>query len=183
MNDFYPLPLSSNFRLFQYTIQAGDLNQCKVVWPGSFLKKHEKLEAKHVFILQRQNAEHVFVSGPTTSATLPSSHRTTTTYLTKPWQRKKQPLPVQGARRVRTTTILPSILAQLLVQLGVQLPRRWLHPWLLPKALQVLQRKFKKKKAKHEVQRMETLRQNNTVLNSYKKSLLSTLIHRPTRQI
>lgn len=60
MNDFYPLPLSSNFRLFQYTIQSGELNQCKVVWPGSFLKQNEKMEAKHVFILQRQNSEYVF---------------------------------------------------------------------------------------------------------------------------
>jgi hypothetical protein len=60
MNDFYPLPLSSNFRLFQYTVQSGDLNQCKVVWPGSFFKKKENIEAKHVFIVQRQNSEFVF---------------------------------------------------------------------------------------------------------------------------
>ncbi len=60
MNDFYPLPVSSNFRLFQYTIQAGEFNQCKVVWPGCFLKQSETLEAKHVFILQRPNSEYVF---------------------------------------------------------------------------------------------------------------------------
>lgn len=60
MTDFFPLPDSSNFRLFQYQIQSGPLNQCKVVWPGSFLKKDVEVEAKHVFIVQRNNSDYVF---------------------------------------------------------------------------------------------------------------------------
>ena len=55
----FPLPVSSNFRLFGYQIQSGQLAMCKVVWPGLFLKKNTKLAAEHVFILQKNNSEYV----------------------------------------------------------------------------------------------------------------------------
>lgn len=58
----YPLPLSSNFRLFGYTIRSGPLNAAKVVWPASFLKDDESVEPRHVFILQHEDNryQHAF---------------------------------------------------------------------------------------------------------------------------
>ena len=158
MNDFYPLPVSSNFRLFQYTIQTGEFNQCKVVWPGCFLKQSETLEAKHVFILQRPNSEYVFCFW-SYDKRQPSILQSDHYGVLKKSKAKVKPILVQGPRRVAALALLPSDAARQMVRLEVQLSRRWLRPRHLPQAFKALQANLEETKAKHEVQALEALRQ------------------------
>lgn len=54
----YPLPISSNFKLFNYVFKEGNFANCAILWPAKFLKADDKIGPEHVFILK--NAENHF---------------------------------------------------------------------------------------------------------------------------
>lgn len=58
----FPLPISSNFTLFNYTFKDGPFTECRILWPASFLKENEKMGEEHVFILKnlKNHFFHVF---------------------------------------------------------------------------------------------------------------------------
>ena len=48
----YPLPISNNFKLFNYKFKDGAFAECVILWPAKFWKDEEDISAAHVFILK-----------------------------------------------------------------------------------------------------------------------------------
>ena len=48
----FPLPLSNNFKLFNYRFPSGPFVDYKVLWPAQFVKDDSIIGAEHVFILK-----------------------------------------------------------------------------------------------------------------------------------
>lgn len=52
----FPLPISNNFKLFNYTFKDGSFAECSILWPANFIKQGQTMNKEHVFILKnRQN--------------------------------------------------------------------------------------------------------------------------------
>ena len=48
----YPLPISNNFKLLNYTFKDGPFAECFILWPAKFLKDDEEISDAHVFVLK-----------------------------------------------------------------------------------------------------------------------------------
>ncbi len=58
MSSVFPLPVSNNFKLFQYTFSDGVFTGCTILWPARFVKQSDVINAEHVFILKNKKNEY-----------------------------------------------------------------------------------------------------------------------------
>ena len=56
----FPLPISNNFKLFNYTFKNGAFSECCILWPAKFLKDSEEITPGHVFILKNRQNHYFF---------------------------------------------------------------------------------------------------------------------------
>jgi len=57
MTTVFPLPLSSNFKLFNYKFPSGPFIDCRILWPAQFVKQDSVVGPEHVFILKNEKNE------------------------------------------------------------------------------------------------------------------------------
>ena len=57
----FPLPISNNFKLFNFTFKDGAFAECSILWPAKFLKDGETIDAENVFILKNRQNDYFHV--------------------------------------------------------------------------------------------------------------------------
>ena len=58
MSKIFPLPVSNNFKLFNYTFSTGLFAECTILWPAQFVKKDTVVGPEHVFILKNRSNDY-----------------------------------------------------------------------------------------------------------------------------
>jgi len=58
MSSIFPLPVSNNFKLFNYTFSTGVFTGCTILWPAQFVKQDTVVGPEHVFILKNKKNDY-----------------------------------------------------------------------------------------------------------------------------
>ena len=54
----FPLPISNNFKLFNFRFASGSFTDWKILWPAQFVKSDSNIGPEHVFILKNGKNEY-----------------------------------------------------------------------------------------------------------------------------